>query len=310
MRSGSVTWLSVAGPLAQLRPREPGCSGLPSNLRTSQRLAVDVGEQAAGRLAVEAGGRHQHVALLDSLAATPASRARPSRPSAPSAGTRRGGCRLGPGIEASRRASRRLALGRDHVRLVRALAVTPAASCERHRLAGLDVGVLVGEQADAARAGPRPRRCHGRERRRRATSSDAGPEEAARSARASSPARRGGRARWRAARVTSPATSSRWTSAAPAEHPLERADRPRLEPVRERQQRGRAEQDRLHEQVRRQQRALPEVAGLGLREEVARCRRPSAPRAATPAIASHCCAASTPASRQQQVQREHAAVAA
>ena len=33
-RSGSVTWLIVAGPLAQLRPREPGCSGLPSNLRT------------------------------------------------------------------------------------------------------------------------------------------------------------------------------------------------------------------------------------------------------------------------------------
>ena len=34
IRSGSVTWLSVAGPLAQLRPREPGCSGFPSNLRT------------------------------------------------------------------------------------------------------------------------------------------------------------------------------------------------------------------------------------------------------------------------------------
>ena len=34
MRSGSVTWLSVAGPFAQLRPREPGCSGFPSNLRT------------------------------------------------------------------------------------------------------------------------------------------------------------------------------------------------------------------------------------------------------------------------------------
>ena len=34
IRSGSVTWLIVAGPLAQLRPREPGCSGLPSNLRT------------------------------------------------------------------------------------------------------------------------------------------------------------------------------------------------------------------------------------------------------------------------------------
>src|ERR1051325_2192979 len=31
MRSGSSTWFSVAGPLAQLRPREPGCAGLPSN---------------------------------------------------------------------------------------------------------------------------------------------------------------------------------------------------------------------------------------------------------------------------------------
>ena len=34
MRSGSTIWFSVAGPLAQLRPREPGCSGFPSNLRT------------------------------------------------------------------------------------------------------------------------------------------------------------------------------------------------------------------------------------------------------------------------------------
>jgi hypothetical protein len=31
MRSGSCTWFSVAGPLAQLRPRLPGCIGLPSN---------------------------------------------------------------------------------------------------------------------------------------------------------------------------------------------------------------------------------------------------------------------------------------
>ena len=35
MRSTSWTWLSVAGPLAQLRPRDPGCSGFPSNFRTS-----------------------------------------------------------------------------------------------------------------------------------------------------------------------------------------------------------------------------------------------------------------------------------
>ena len=31
IRSGSLTWLIVAGPLAQLRPREPGWAGLPSN---------------------------------------------------------------------------------------------------------------------------------------------------------------------------------------------------------------------------------------------------------------------------------------
>jgi hypothetical protein len=31
MRSVSLTWLIVAGPLAQVRPREPGCTGLPSN---------------------------------------------------------------------------------------------------------------------------------------------------------------------------------------------------------------------------------------------------------------------------------------
>ena len=32
MRSGSCTWFSVAGPFAQLRPREPGWWGLPSSL--------------------------------------------------------------------------------------------------------------------------------------------------------------------------------------------------------------------------------------------------------------------------------------
>jgi hypothetical protein len=31
IRSGSWIWLIVAGPLAQLRPREPGWAGLPSN---------------------------------------------------------------------------------------------------------------------------------------------------------------------------------------------------------------------------------------------------------------------------------------
>jgi hypothetical protein len=36
MRSGSSTWLSVAGPFAQLRPREPGCAGLPSNFFTDR----------------------------------------------------------------------------------------------------------------------------------------------------------------------------------------------------------------------------------------------------------------------------------
>ena len=35
MRSGSVSWVTVAGPFAQFRPRDPGCSGFPSNLRTS-----------------------------------------------------------------------------------------------------------------------------------------------------------------------------------------------------------------------------------------------------------------------------------
>jgi hypothetical protein len=34
MRSGSWIWLSVAGPLAQLRPRLPGWCGLPSNFAT------------------------------------------------------------------------------------------------------------------------------------------------------------------------------------------------------------------------------------------------------------------------------------
>jgi hypothetical protein len=35
MRWVSFTWLIVAGPLAQVRPRLPGCTGLPSNFSTS-----------------------------------------------------------------------------------------------------------------------------------------------------------------------------------------------------------------------------------------------------------------------------------
>jgi hypothetical protein len=31
IRSVSLTWLMVAGPFAHVRPRDPGCTGLPSN---------------------------------------------------------------------------------------------------------------------------------------------------------------------------------------------------------------------------------------------------------------------------------------
>jgi hypothetical protein len=52
MRSGSWIWLIVAGPLAQLRPREAGCSGLPSNLRTRNvSLSIQASRpQAASQL--------------------------------------------------------------------------------------------------------------------------------------------------------------------------------------------------------------------------------------------------------------------
>ena len=56
-RSGSCIWLRVAGPFAQLRPRDPGCSGLPSQLLNVTGDFVDVGEQAAGRLTIETSCR-------------------------------------------------------------------------------------------------------------------------------------------------------------------------------------------------------------------------------------------------------------
>ena len=144
-------------------------------------------------------------------------------------------------------------------------------SCQRHGLAGLDVGVLVGQQPGQGaqrrdRDGPEPRR----ERAPAATSDDAGPEEAARSARGSSPGRPGARGRWGAASVTSPATSeqvggaarrpapSRAASGAPASNASAANGSSAAAPA----------STRLDDQVRRQQRALPEVARLGLGEQV------------------------------------------
>ena len=54
-----VDLVMVAGPLAQLRPRDAGCCGLPSNLRTVKFVfAIYIGQQTTGRFAIEAGGWH------------------------------------------------------------------------------------------------------------------------------------------------------------------------------------------------------------------------------------------------------------
>ena len=52
IRSGSLIWLIVAGPFAQLRPRLPGWCGLPSSLRISNvsRSTNAVNPQAASQL--------------------------------------------------------------------------------------------------------------------------------------------------------------------------------------------------------------------------------------------------------------------
>ena len=67
MRSGSVIWLSVAGPLAQLRPRDAGMLGIAFKLLNLAGDFVDVGEQPARRFAVEAGGGNERVVPLLAL---------------------------------------------------------------------------------------------------------------------------------------------------------------------------------------------------------------------------------------------------
>ncbi len=61
IRSGSWTWLIVAGPLAQLRPRRAGVGRVALELADLEVVVVDVGQQPAGRLAVEADRGDQHV---------------------------------------------------------------------------------------------------------------------------------------------------------------------------------------------------------------------------------------------------------
>ena len=161
-----------------------------------ERLAVDVGQQAAGRLAVEAGRRHEHVVPLDPLAASARVELDPVVPAL----LRREGGELGaararveglaPALGGALRGGDAVALGR-----------CPwwASSGERHGLAGLDEGVLVGEQAgEREERARRARRERGARPAPSAWSSDARPEVERRSARSSSRRRRGARARSRA----------------------------------------------------------------------------------------------------------------
>ena len=217
------------GALRAVRPREAGWSGLPSNLRTSQRVLVDVGEQPAGRLAVEAGRGHQHVALLDLAAARPCGSYSPQSSHRSEGGN---AWRPEPGRQAV------------------------DASCAAGSCCGrLDVEVLPGQQAQQGER-RRPRRSR---RARR-------PEQRQRQQVARWPARPwrsadrpgSGAPRARASSVacrpqTSPATSRPFTGSSTAQPPG-------------REQRGAGAQ-RLHDQVRRQQRRLPQVAALALAEQ-------------------------------------------
>src|SRR6185436_2697049 len=78
--------------LRAVAPARAGMFGIAFVLADLERLAIDVGEQAARRLAVEAGRRHEHVAALDA----PRPRARVElRPVVPPLARRKGG-EIGP----------------------------------------------------------------------------------------------------------------------------------------------------------------------------------------------------------------------
>ena len=159
MRSGSSSWLGVTTPFAQLRPRLPGCSGLPSILRTSSCLLVDVGEDAARRLAVEADARNDPVVAPVLL--------RPARRLVVDVVVPLG--RIGMRSEAQ------LQFGHDCIR-----AFSRFALAERHALARLDPDVFPREAAGEReeRRGDRDGRAAPTDRARRSPRAAATPPPA------------------------------------------------------------------------------------------------------------------------------------
>ena len=116
-----------------------------------------------------------------------------------------------------------LAPRRAHARLER---LARSGSCQRHRLPGLHVGVLVARAARASASAARDRApSHGAATRRPRRSTTPGPERSARSARSSSRAPRAARARSRASSVTSPSDQQQVRSARAATSAEQRARR-------------------------------------------------------------------------------------
>src|SRR6185503_16430256 len=68
---GIVDLVEGRRPLRAVAPARARVLGVALELTNFERLAVHVGQQAAGRLAVEARRRHQHVVALDALRPRP-----------------------------------------------------------------------------------------------------------------------------------------------------------------------------------------------------------------------------------------------
>ena len=251
--------------LGAVAPAAARMDGIALELLDAAGVLVDVGEEPARRLAVEADGRDEREAPLDLPSATPRRRSSPSRPSARRADrrrarprARRGRARRGGGARASASCpSDGLTTAGSIAR--RGPTCPPRSSSPARARTAAGTAPDGPERRSARWAASVPRDDHAPPEARAVVPArdELRPRGPRRGSRADRPARRAaGRAF-----STSAATSTRARSSARAEI-AQPASASTSEQAR------RAADQRGDQQVRQEQRRLPEVAALGLPEEV------------------------------------------